>query len=526
MDFLRRFLGGGGLLVAIVSCVLGAMGFLSASLFRVFLVLGLAGGVVGLLMNRRALVRTLRGGNVRAGTGTTVYAAVVLGVVVLCNFIADRHHIRYDLTTDRAYALSAVTRKVVAQVGDSVRILAFFQEKSEAEETGQRDFARNILREYDYLSNALKVEYIDPLREPGLAAQYAVRQDPSVVIVSADRFFVASSFDEESITSALIAANRTRRKKVLFLAGHGEKLPSSEGSGGYSAAARELETLHYEVGEVLLSTLQAVPPDCDVLVVAGPEKELTEAEHAALESYLEGGGRLLLMTDPFSPVRFEELLEPWGLRAPAAVISDPRAGLAGSPYTPIINLYGNHPTVSSMGSNQTRFPTVGPVEWFEGDDSLVFHATIVNTSPDAWGEVDLEAVRQGKVARYNSDVDIMNTRGGLGIAAVAFRRSWADATRRARRGESKKETRIALFGDSEFASDGYYAEQWNSSLFLNVVNWLAEEEVLIGSRQPVTQEKLQLPTRRDFTRLHVMLWTPPVAMGLIGLGVWWRRRRL
>ena len=231
------------------------------------------------------------------------------------------------------------------------------------------------------------------------------------------------------------------------------------------------------------------------------------------------------MTEPLSGSQLDAVLKPWGLRALPQVIADQRAGLRGSAYTPVINSYEDHAIVRSFGSNQTLFPTVGPVEWFETKDPLVFHSYLARTGPDAWGESDLEGVRRGAPPAYQSSSDTMDPKG-LPVAAVAFRRTWQDAALAKKSGQSKQETRIVLFGDGEFASDQYYGNQWNGNLFLNAVSWLAQEEMLIGSRQSAGQERRLILSGRRYRKLQTVLAAPMILVGLFGLMVWLRRRKL
>ena len=47
---------------------------------------------------------------------------------------------------------------------------------------------------------------------------------------------------------------------------------------------------------------------------------------------------------------------------------------------------------------------------------------------------------------------------------------------------AKPETRIVVFGDSDFVANGYLGIPGNRDLFLNTVNWLAQQENLISIR--------------------------------------------
>ena len=50
-------------------------------------------------------------------------------------------------------------------------------------------------------------------------------------------------------------------------------------------------------------------------------------------------------------------------------------------------------------------------------------------------------------------------------------------------------TRVAVFGDSDFASNGYIGLQGNSDLALNAINWLAEQENLISIRPRAPEDR-------------------------------------
>ena len=522
---MRRNVGVAGLIIAIAGCV-GLAADLGPPLAAgAALIAGLLLGAAGIALNWRDLSHAGVGRGVRAGTGTFFYACIVFGVVILANFIADRHHWRWDASLSRTFSLSEFTRNVVGNLDGPVRIIAFLGEGADQDPNPQREFARKIVREYGFLSGKVTVDVFDPLKEPGVAKRYNVRQEPTIIVEKGGAFVQATSGEETAITSAILALTREKKKTIVFLNGHGERLPSIQSGGGYAAAARDLTSLNYEVRELLLSREGEVPAGCDVLIIAGPETPLSPEEVAALAQYLERGGRLLAMTEPLSEERLAPVLELWGLRALPAVIVDRKGTATDSLFTPVLTKYEDHPIVRSIGKNPTLFPTASPVLWFETKDSLLYHSYLLRANPEAWADSDLQAVRGGEGVLYQSGSDLMDDKG-LPVGAVAFRRSWEDVTKQTSPGGRKEETRVVLFGDCDFASDAFYGSQWNSNLFVNAVNWLAEEEVLIGSRQPPGRQLSLLMMRRLLRRSLSFLAVPMVLMGLIGAAVWWRRRRL
>jgi ABC-type uncharacterized transport system involved in gliding motility auxiliary subunit len=90
---------------------------------------------------------------------------------------------------------------------------------------------------------------------------------------------------------------------------------------------------------------------------------------------------------------------------------------------------------------------------------------------------------------------------------------------------SKPETRIVVFGDSDFASNGWLGIQGNRDLFMNAVNWLAQQENLISIR-PRDPEDRRITLTAD-QQVRIFWLTVFIIPGLILLGgvhTWWRRR--
>ncbi len=90
---------------------------------------------------------------------------------------------------------------------------------------------------------------------------------------------------------------------------------------------------------------------------------------------------------------------------------------------------------------------------------------------------------------------------------------------------SKPETRIVAIGDSDFATNGDLGIGGNRDLFLNIVNWLAQQENLISIRPRDPEDRRDHP---DGGQDRFIFWlTVLIIPGLIllaGVQTWWRRR--
>src|SRR5262249_61721906 len=65
-----------------------------------------------------------------------------------------------------------------------------------------------------------------------------------------------------------------------------------------SSVHRAVEQENYEVKPLLLPSVEQLPDDASVVVLAGPTRPLTEGAINALDAYLKRGGRLLALVGP------------------------------------------------------------------------------------------------------------------------------------------------------------------------------------------------------------------------------------
>jgi ABC-type uncharacterized transport system involved in gliding motility auxiliary subunit len=85
-------------------------------------------------------------------------------------------------------------------------------------------------------------------------------------------------------------------------------------------------------------------------------------------------------------------------------------------------------------------------------------------------------------------------------------------------------SRIAIVGDSDFATNSFFHFLGNGNLFLNTVNYLVGEEDLIGL-EPRTFDlpRLSLTNRQMKGTFFLVLILVPGVLALVGTAVWWRQ---
>ena len=295
---------------------------------------------------------------------------------------------------------------------------------------------------------------------------------------------------------------------------------------------------NYGVETLVLPQVQEVPADASVVVIAGPTADYLEQEVAMLSRYLNRGGHLLVLLDPPEKAEsamplLESLMVSWSLLPGRDVVVDisgmGRLFGTDDASMPVAATYPSHP-ITEQFRLLTAFPMARSVTPGPPTGSRTARA-IIETSPRSWAETDVkELLASGKVAM---DTDKGDKAGpiaiGAAVAAVAPDAEKADAA--APHGEEKKdeakkpETRLAVIGDSDFAANAYLGIQGNKDLFVNAVNWLAQQENLISIRpKDASDRRVTLTSGQQSAIFWLsLLLLPALALGA-GVMTWARRK--
>ena len=90
---------------------------------------------------------------------------------------------------------------------------------------------------------------------------------------------------------------------------------------------------------------------------------------------------------------------------------------------------------------------------------------------------------------------------------------------------AKPQTRVVVVGDSDFATNGVLGTQGNRDLFLNTVNWVAQQENLIAIRPKQAGDRRVTMTEDQQRRvLYLSVLGLPLAVAALGFWTWSRRR--
>jgi len=452
----------------------------------------------------------------RLGANSFIYSIVVLTILVLIQLIAYRHTRRFDLTENRIHSLSAQSVKVLKNIKEDVTIKAFMKEGKDKEVLSE------LLDLYAYHSKKIHPEIIDPDRHPGEAKQYDVRNYGTIVFLCGNRKEKILQTDEEAITNAIVKVTQKKKEKIYFLTGHGEKDLSDTGKTGYSKVKKSLEEKNYEIKTLLLSRNKGVPKDADVLIIADPQVELLQHELTALKDYMKRGGHLFALINPYTSVGLVNFLKDFGFIVGDNMIVDKLSRVLGGGYLmPVVATYGSHPITRNFNM-MTFYPTARSVDVMKGKNAEVnFNLTVLaKTSAASWGETDRKMLEAGK-ASYDKGKDL---KGPVPLAAVCevTPKGMVKLTGKPRK---KLRPRIVVVGDPDFAENSYFGLSGNGILFSNMVNWLAEKDVLIAipPKNPENQP-LTLTRNQGLFSFWINVVAIPLIIIIIGVVVFIRRR--
>ena len=136
---------------------------------------------------------------------------------------------------------------------------------------------------------------------------------------------------------------------------------------------------------------------------------------------------------------------------------------------------------------------------------------LLTANNTAWGETNLE----DGVAGYDESDSPDNT---VGLVVTRDIPRAAD--------NISSQTRLIVFGDSDWATDEYFAVHANQDYLLNTLNWMADEEGNITIRPKMRQASRLSLTGTDMMYLKFFsLDVLPMCIVALGLGIVLIRRQ-
>ncbi len=511
--------GSVGVLLLLAGIIGGVIEGRFGPLFLTLLLVGAVAFLAGLYLAGTMVRSWMSRRSTRYGTNLAVMALVAFAIAVFIETLSYSHYRQFDVTGDRLNSLSAQSLQILKglEKGDKkVHVVAFVRDTA-------RGAYQQLLDLYTYETERFKYDLVDLDKNPLLAKKFDVRSYGTLVVESGENRQKVEIPGEQQIANALLRVTQTSKKTIYVLKGHGERDVNVAEKEGYSQAKRAIELENLLVKDLVLLRAKEVPKDASVIVIAGPQKPVLEAEQKMLADYVKGrAGKLLFLIDPQTKSGLGGLLKQYGVLLSEDIVVDRLSRLFGAnELTPVVTQYAEHKITENFRA-ASFFPLARSIQVLKGDKlpKKVKTVVLAMTGPGSWAETDLEALTKGE-AEFDEKKD---RKGPISVGAVI-----TVETKEANpsEGELGKTARIVVFGNSRFASNEALGASGNRDLFLNSLSWLAEQEDLISIRPRERQGSG--PIFLTAAQSRAVFFLPVVVLpGLVllsGFAVYIRRRK-
>jgi ABC-type uncharacterized transport system involved in gliding motility auxiliary subunit len=441
----------------------------------------------------------------RVGAQNGVFVLLLVALAAMLAWLAREHHVQWDLTTSGRNTLARASIETLAKLEGPVRVTAYATPQDPR--LGElRKLIIDFIARYQRAKPDLTLTFVDPREQPKAAAQAGVQVNGELVIEHAGRSERLTNLSELDFTNLLIRLARADERLVMWLEGHGERSLTNAANHDLGDFGKQLRSKGIALNSLNLAIAPEVPDNVALLVIAGPQADVTPAEVEKLVRYLERGGNLLWLIDQEPLHGLEPIAERLGLLLSPGVVVDPDAiERGGRPVMAVAagGAYGAHAIVRSFALN-TVFPFaraigVSPVEGWSA-------AGLIEVAPRGWVEMG----NLGARIVFDEGVD---TPGPVTIAYALERL------------REEKNQRIVVVGSGHFLANTYLGNGGNLDLGINIVNWLTGDDRLIAI-QPRSAPDVTLSLSKAWLSALVIafLFVLPLALLAAGAWIWWRRR--
>lgn len=519
-----------------------------------------------------------------------IYLGILILIIITVNFISNRLFTRIDLTKNKTYTLSAISKEIVKNLNDKVIIRAYFSDNLPAPYNNVSRDVKDLLSDYrSYSGGNLDYEFVSTeddseTNEIEKEAQKFGIQPVQLQVFENDKYEVkrvlmgmvinyigksetipfvqnVASLEYE-LTSKIKKLSTEKKKKIGFLSGHGEY--------EYTKFNTITSTLNsnYDVVPVNLGSNSPVPEDVQVLIVFGPKAEIPEWHQYLIDQYIMRGGNVAWLINKMVPnfqqeialasvmdIKIDEMLANYGIRINGDMVRDVQCSAVtlqtqigfplqiSYPYFPLIsNINRDIPAFKNIQS--VTLPFASSIDLSAADGKGLDVKPLL-TSSDKSGKTDNFVVinfEQFQNLTKQSADSVFNSKGFvLGAAYTGMFSSYfagkpvpkdtapnSQPITIEQKNQSEKESKMIVIGDADFANEENRPQKDNLIFFVNMVDYLADD---VGLTEIRSKDASEAPIQETSPATksfikYFNLLFPPLAVVIIGLILWSRKKTL
>ena len=456
--------------------------------------------------------RFFTGRQARYGSNALVTTLAFLGILLVGNVLAFQNPGKpMDMTEDQTNTLSPELTNALKALPEKVTATAFFTQNSSPDAATKllSNIKANSKDKFDFT-------FVNPDRDPQAAKNAGITGDGKLLLQMGNRKEIVASASETEILKGLLRLLNPGSNVVYFLTGHGERDTEKASDTSMTSAKTTLESKNYTVKTLNLLAENKIPADASVIVIAGPVKPVSADEVKLLKGYLDKGGSLIIMEDPTPLTDYGDAGDPladmlakdWGIIFNNDVVIDLDSP---QPTTAVSATYdGSHAITRNMNNLVTYYPNTRSLSVGNSVQGVTL-TQLVQTNVRSWGETDFKSLTQG-----GSQVGLDPATEKQGPLTLAI--AGENATTKGR---------VVVFGTASLAVDQMFDAYGNGDMFVNSVDWAAEQENL-ANITPKTPTQRTFNPPQSFQWLVILLGSVFIIPGLVvlaGVSAWLSRRR-
>jgi hypothetical protein len=435
-------------------------------------------------------------------------------------YAAAERDTKFDLAYFRTTRPGEVTRRIVRNLDQPIEIAVFFPSGNEV-----REEVDNYLADLSKESGQLKVTHFDYDIDPLKAKEYHISSNGTVVFVRGSRHEqLGIPREMEAARNTLKTLDKEVQQRLMmvvkpprtvgFTAGHGERTvdrPESETDKrpGLKTLRDMLVDQTYDTRTITAADGLGleVPKDITVVMVIGPQKPFLPEELAALNKFIDNGGRMLLALDPEHKIDMHEILGPLQLTyKPELLANDQVFARRTHQDVDRTNLvtatFSSHPSVNTLQRMGGRAPIIMP------------GAGWINTSRERTAAIPVDSPIKAHHATF------FDKNGNFQFDPGEERRSWElGAT------AIKKDARVFVLADSDCLADEAIRAAANELLAIDIAHWLMGDESFSGVASTEADVPVSHTRKQDVLWFYSTIFLAPALVLFAGVTITRGRRR-
>lgn len=473
------------------------------------------------------------------GTTTVLLVALVIACYIGLNWGVEKINLEnLDLTPKKLYSLSDETRTRLKYLEEDITI-ELINLKDNGSYYVDGNYVTDYAKKYSSASNKVKIEEVEDLTSrTDLQTKYEIASsDMAIIVKYGEKEEVIYESDlytidyttyelidktEEAITNAITRIVIEDKPNIYVLTG-GKSYYTPEQV--LSAVLYQLEEEANNVQQLDILSKGNVPEDCDCLVMTTLKQDLSDMERDKILEYINSGGKILMLSSQniieANTPNLDQILAVYGITLEQGIIfeQDSSKMLTGSPELILVDANASFMDDIDMGL-ELLLVDAGEItlaDEAKAEELSVVYETIATTTENAFVRTKMETSSTSR-----TDADSEEGQKTVGVYA--------------KKTVSENVTSELIVYSNEIMATNLtiplnqmYAiypilERNNQDVVLNSISHLTQREDTITIRKTYENESYSVTDQEDAI-IKTIIFTVPVIIIIIGIGVWIYRRR-